>query len=255
MFGLKKLERKVKALILLLLTGGVGVGGYTYRDHPIVRQLLGKAKEEAEANGIDVAKVEDEAKDALKAVAANLGKKAEDELGAVEKKVAAKADDNRPGTFEVAIAAVRVDPAEFGVGRSAELDVRVIRHGAKGERDSVVWEARATARREADDPKGPLELTWADRPFRVDWNPGDEYTIEVRDRKLLGLSEPTWFALDLDDDGGFPLRSKTHRLDARADGQPTRDPSANAIVLKSRRVEDDPAPAVAEGEGRRPIRR
>jgi hypothetical protein len=260
MFGLKKLERKVKALFLLVLTGGVGAGGYVYRDHPIVRQLLGKAEQEAEANGIDVTKVEDEAKGIVKAVATDLGKKAEDELGTVEKTVKAKADDDRPGTFEVAIAAVRVDPAEFAVGRSAELDVRVIRHGAKGERDSVVWEAKATARANAE-ADGRLELSWADHPFRVDWTPGDEYTIEVRDRKLLGLAEPTWFALDLDDDGGFPLRSKTHRLDARADGQPTRDPSANAIVLKSHRIDDASSdrtadPAVVEGDHpRRALRR
>ncbi len=253
MFGLKTLERKVKALVLLVLTGGIGVGGYTYRDHPIVRQLLGKAKEEAEANGIDVAKVEDEAKAALKVVATDLGKKAEDELGVLEKTVKDRADVDRPGTFEVAVAAVRVDPDEFRAGRSAELDVRIIRHPRKGD-DSVVWEAKATARA-SDDTDGLLELSWAKHPFRVDWSPGDEYTIEVRDRKLLGLSEPTWFSLDLDADGGFPLRSKTYHLAAKADGKPTRDPSANAIILKSHRLDDDPAPAVAEGEGRRPIRR
>jgi hypothetical protein len=248
MFGLKKLERKAKALILLVLTGGVGVGGYTYRDHPIVRQLLGKAKEEAEANGIDVAKVEDAAKDALKVVAADLGKKAEDGLGALEKAAADKVNIDRPGRFEVAVAAVRVDPEEFRAGRSAELDVRVIRHPAKGD-DSVAWEAKATARA-SDDTDGLLELSWAKHPFRVDWAPGDEYTIEVRDRKLLGLSEPTWFTLDLDADGGFPLRSHTYHLARRADGKATRDPSANAIILKSHRLDDDPAPAVAEGDRR-----
>ncbi|HEY2156877.1 MAG TPA: hypothetical protein VGH33_14695 [Isosphaeraceae bacterium] len=242
MFGLKKLERKIKALILLVLTGGVGVGGYTYRDHPIVRQLLGKAKEEAEANGIDVAKVEDAAKDALRAVAADL-----------EKTVKDKAGVDRPGTFEVAVAAVRVDPEEFRAGHSAELDVRVIRHPARGD-DSVAWEAKATARA-SDDTDGLLELSWAKHPFRVDWAPGDEYTIEVRDRKLLGLSEPTWFTLDLDADGGFPLRSHTYHLAKRADGKATRDPTANAIILKSHRLDDDPAPAVAEGDRRRPARR
>ncbi len=260
MFGLKKLERKVKALILLALTGGVGVGGYTYRDHPIVRQLLGRAEKEAEANGIDVAKVEDQAKDALKAVAGKLGREVEAKVGEVEKGVADKVDSARPGTYEVAITAVRVDPTEFRAGRSAELDVRVVRHPVKeGDEDTVVWQARATARA-TDDSDGLLELSWADRPFRVDWTPGDEYTIEVRDRKFLGR-EDKWFALDLDDDGSFPLRSKTHKLASRADGKPTRDPSANAIVLKSHRVEPaarDRAvePAVAEGDhARRSTRR
>jgi hypothetical protein len=258
MFGLKKLERKAKALILLVLTGGIGLGGYTYRDHPIVRQLLGRAKEEAEANGIDVAKVEDEAKGVLKTLADDVGKKVESEVGEVEKRVGDKADLSRPGTYEVTLAAVRVDPDEFRAGRSAELDVRVICHEAKGDRDRVVWKGQATAR-SGEGSDGLLELSWSRHPFRVDWAPGDEYTIEVRDRHLLGL-ESTWFTLDLGDDGGFPLRSKTYHLKSRADGKPTRDPSANAIVLKSHRVEgdDDRAPerAVAEGDHpRRPTRR
>lgn len=246
MFGLKKLERKAKALILLVLTGGVGLGGYTYRDHPLVRQLLGRAKDEAEANGIDVAKVEDEAKGVLKTLAADVGKG----VKAVER----QAEDQRPGTYEVALAAVRVDPDEFRAGRSAELDVRVICHEAKGDRDRVVWKGQATAR-STEDSDGLLELSWSRHPFRVDWAPGDEYTIEVRDRHLLGR-ESTWFTLDLGDDGGFPLRSKTYHLKSRADGQPTRDPSANAIVLKSRRLEgdDDRAPERAVAEGDHPRR-
>ncbi len=259
MFGFKKLERKAKALILLVLTGGVGVGGYSYRDHPMVRQLLGKAEKEAEDNGIDVAKVKDEAKDVLKSLAAKVQEGVEAKVGEVEKTVQDKVELARPGTFEVAITAVEVDPDEFRAGRSADLDVRVICHPAKEGRDSVVWEAKATARA-TDDSDGLLELSWATHPFRVDWTPGDEYTIEVRDRKFLGR-ETSWFALDLDDDGSFPLRSKTHRLASRADGKPTRDPSANTIVLKSHRVESadrdrTPEPAVAEGDHtRRPTRR
>lgn len=252
MFGLKKLERRAKGLVLLALTGGLGVGGYTYRDHPFVRQLLGQVQKDAEANGIDVAKVEAEAKDALKAVVAKVGRE-------VEAKVGEEVGQAQPGTYEVAIAAVRVDPDEFRAGRSADLDVRVVRHPAKGDRDSVVWEAKATAR-SGDDTDGLLELSWATHPFRVDWTPGDEYTIEVRDRRLLGR-EVDWFALDLGDDGGFPLRSKTHKLASRADGKPTRDPSANAIVLKAHRVEPEArdrsvVPASAEDDRpRRPTRR
>lgn len=249
MFGLKTLERRFKTLALVVLTGGIGVGGYTYRDDPFVRGLLGRAKEKAEDNGIDVAKVEGEAKEALESLASTVGKKVEAGVGAIEKKVADKAGSSRPGTFEVAITAVKVDPDEFHAGRSAELDVRVIRHPAKGGADSVLWKGKAAARavNEAD---GLLELSWSRHPFRVDWAPGDEYTIEVRDHHLLGRETP-WFALDLGDDGSFPLRSKTHRL-TRADGKPTRDPSSNAIVLESHRVESesdadarDPEPAVA----------
>jgi hypothetical protein len=251
MFGLIfKIVGRIRKLAFALFVGAVGLTGFVYRDHPVVRQLLGRAEQEAEANGIDVAKVEAEAKQVVKTIAAD-----------VEKAVAAKADLDRPGTFEVAIAAVRIDPDEFRAGRSAELDVRVIRHPAedkaKESRGKVVWEAKATARTNKDSD-GLLELSWADRPFRVDWTPGDSYTIEVRDRKLLGLAEPTWFALDLGPSGGFPLRSKTHDLKARADGKPTRDPSANEIVVKSHRVESardrDVVPAVAEEEGDHPRR-
>ena len=162
MFGLKKLERKAKGLILLVLTGGIGVGGYTYRDHPIVRQLLGRAKQEAEDNGIDVAKVKDEAKELVKSLAATV----EAKVGAVERKVGDRADLARPGTFEVDVAAIRVDPAEFHAGRSAELDVHVTCH-QKGGRDTVVWKGKATARANADSD-GLLELGWTQHPFRVD---------------------------------------------------------------------------------------
>lgn len=241
MFGLKTLEQKLKTLVLVGVAGGLGVGGYTYRDHPLVRQLLGKADQVAGQNGVDLTQVEAEAKDVVKKVVGEVARTVEE------------ADPSRPGAFEVAIAAVRIDPAEFHAGRAADLDVRVIRHAPKGGDDAVLWEGRATAR---PDPEshGRLELSWADRPFRVDWKPGQEFTIEVRDRKLLGLIEATWFKLDLDDDAAFPLRSKTYALDARADGRPTRDPSANAIVLKSHRIE--PASSVAEGESpRRSTRR
>ena len=46
------------------------------------------------------------------------------------------------------------------------------------------------------------------------------------------------FALDLGDDGGFPSAPKTYHLKARADGKPARDPSANVIAFRSRRIED-----------------
>ena len=145
------------------------------------------------------------------------------------------------------VAAIRVDPAEFHAGRSAELDVHVTCH-QKGGRDTVVWKGKATARANADSD-GLLELGWTQHPFRVDWKSGDAYTIEILDRHFLG-QESAVFALDLGDDGGFPLRSKTYPLKSRADGKPVRDPSANAIVLKSHRVDDgrSSAPAVAEGD-------
>jgi hypothetical protein len=240
MFGLKKLERRAKAMILLALTGGVGAGGYLFSDDPIVRQLLGKVRKEVEQPDERTAEIERKVEDKAKTVLKTL-------VGDVKKRVN---PDTVPGTYEVTIAEVRVDSREFHIAPLSELEVRVTRHGARVGDDKVVWQGTAKATH-AKNETGETILTasWTDRPFQVDWHIGDEFTVEIRDRHALGLIDPKWFSLDLDDDGSFPLRTKTHRLTTRADGKPSRDPSANSLVLRSHRA-DTPAVADDRPEGR-----
>jgi hypothetical protein len=240
MFGLKKLERRAKAMILLALTGGVGAGGYFYSDHPIVRQLLGKVRKEVEQPDDRTAEIEHKVKDKAKTVLQTL-------VGDAKKRV----DPNTvPGTYEVTISEVRIDSREFHIAPLSELEVRVTRHGARVGDDKVVWQGTAKATRSKDEAGDPtLTASWADHPFQVEWHTGDEFTVEISDRHALGLIDPKWFSLDLDDDGSFPLRTQTHRLTTRADGKPSRDPSANSLVLRSQRA-DTPAVAEDRPEGR-----
>jgi hypothetical protein len=250
MFGLKTLERRAKVMILMALTGGVGAGGYLYSDHPVFRQILGKVRKEVDNPDMTTAeieaKVEEKAKAALKTIVGGLS--------------TGIAPDRTPGTFEVTVAEVRIDPKEFHLGPLAELEVRVVRHGAREGDDHLVWQGEAKAERARDDAGATtLTASWADRPFRVEWRVGDDYTVEVRDRRALGLAGSTWFSLDLEDDGSFPLRSKTHRLDTRADGKPARDPGVNALVLKSQRINSSAKshenPVAESPSDRRAIRR
>ncbi len=242
MFGLKGLVRRVQVMIVLAVTGGVGIGGYVYRDHPVVRQLLGLAEKGIE--GIDasgLAGVEAEAKSVLGRLVGGAAGKAKDD-----------GHDGKPGRFEVTVADVRLDAAEFHARHAVDLEARVIRHDAGGGEDSVVWSSRTREKGAGRDHAGPTEpappgtvaAAWPDRPFEVDWTPGDEYTIELWD--LTRPARPArWYALELGDDGSFPLRSRTHTLEAHADDKPTRDPSANTVVLKARRVGPGREPVVA----------
>jgi hypothetical protein len=240
MFGLKMLVRRLQGMFLLVLIAGLGVGGYIYRDTPLVRQLLGDAEKKIGLTSLNSESLKDEAKAVLAKV-----------VGEFEGE-----NDSGPGRYEVAIAKVSLADIEFRAGKTVDLQAVVIRHDPRG-KTTTLWESKHAGERLGVAGRGPITADWSDRPFEVDWKPGDEYSVELWDHK--GLRPTRRFTLELDDDGDFPLRSKTHKLDTLADGRPVHDASANTVIIRSRRIgslASSPEPAVAKGEGgRRSTRR
>ncbi len=215
MFGLKKLEKRAKAMIFLTLTGGVGLGGYANRDHPLMQKILGIVRDQI-------------SKQPAAPGEAGTGK-------AILESLVERLDPYRkPGEYEVRIEKIRLDDKEFRSGHTIDLEVRVVKYDAKGGKGIVVWDAKATGGRPNVAGRGPISGEWADQPFTVDWKEGDGFDIEIWDRK--GLRPTKWFVFESEDDGAFPLRTKTHTLDTLADGKAVRDPSANTIVLKAKRI-------------------
>jgi hypothetical protein len=234
MFGLKTLVRRLQGMFLVVVIAGLGVGGYIYRDTPLVRQLLGDAEKKIGLTGLDGKSLKDDAKAVLAKV-----------VGEFE-----GSKDSGPGRYEVMIAKVSLDDIEFRAGKTVDLQAVVIRHDSRG-KSTTVWESKHAGERLGVAGRGPITADWSDQPFAVDWQPGDEYSVELWDHK--GLRPTKRFTLELDDDGDFPLRSKTHKLDTLADGRPVHDALANTVVIHSRRIgpsASKPEPAVAKGEGR-----
>ena len=249
MFGLKKLERKAKALIMLALTGGIGVGGYAYRDHPFVRQLLGQVKEDAEANGIDVAKVKDEAKDSP---AARRHRRGEGRRGRGEGRVRPPGDfrgrrrlhPRRPGRVPLGPLGRAGRPRRLPQGgrgpRRRRLEGQG--HGAPQRR------LRRPARTRLDPAPVPRRLVYRglvhDRDPRPPLPGRGVGRVRPRPARRRRLPPPE----------DLPRRPR------QADGKPAWDPSANAIVLKSHRIDDTPPRAGRKADAacpgaRRPGRR
>ena len=224
MFGIKKLERRAKALILLALTGGLGLGGYSNRDHPMMRKILGIVRE------------------AISKAPAAPGESGEGK-SILNSLIETIDPFHKPGNFEVTIEKISLDGQEFRAGRAVDLEVRVVKYSAEGGKGKVVWEGKAPGGKPEVAGRGPIVVGWADVPFKVEWNEGDEFDVEVWDRK--GFRPTKWFAFETEDDGSFPLRTKTHTLPTLADGKAVRDPAANTIALKARRIAESASPRAA----------
>ena len=50
-------------------------------------------------------------------------------------------------------------------------------------RDTTLWDAKAYGERLAVVGKDDLTAGWPNRPFQVEWNPGDQFVLEVYDRQ------------------------------------------------------------------------
>ena len=233
MFGLKKLEKRAKMLILLALTGGVGVGGYANRDHPILQKVFCYVRELA----------------AKQPSAPGESGSAETILESIVERLA---PFRNPGEYEVTIEKLTLDDKEFHAGRSIDLEVRVVKYDAQGGKGVVVWDGKNSGGRALVAGRGPIVADWADRPFKVDWKTGDVYDIEIWDRK--GFRPTKKFVLETEEDDGFPLRTQTHILESMSDTKTAHDRVDSTIVLKALRVapvEPKTTEAVAERKGGR----
>jgi hypothetical protein len=215
-------KRKLKwikrlSYVILLLTGGAGLGDWNLSEESVLRQIFGMVREHSGGTGGEALK------DGL--------------VGAIS-----RLDSfHRSGTFEVKVDRVTLDEADFREGQTVDIQARVLRVG-NGGKLAVVWDSRKYGPRPAVVGRDELTAGWPERPFEIAWQPGDRLLLEVWNCKGLRISR--LFVIDrIGDDDEFPLRSGTLSIGLHADGTPVRDPKANTIALESRRLRETPAAA------------
>jgi hypothetical protein len=206
---------RFKGLLLIVLTGGLG--GMEMSDYPILSRVVKYLQSDS---------TEAIADDALRSGI----------VTQIERVAAKKLDPYaREGTFDVKVERVSLSDVEYEAGRTIDLQVRVARVRG-GRADAIVWDSRKLGPNKRVVGQDELTVGWAEKPFRVDWKPGDRYLLEVWDCSGR-LKYTKLFVLDRTGRSDeFPLRPATVTLTLRADGEPTRDPNANELVVSGQPV-------------------
>jgi hypothetical protein len=218
--------RRLRYLIVLI-TGGLGVGGWQLKDHPVLQRILQSV---AEADPDKPLLDGDVVKEAVKALAHH--------------------DSFRdPGAYEVAVPKVKIDPALIRTGHLNDVEVRVRKRDERG-REFVVWDSKKAGAPTVSEGKGGATAGWPGASFRVNWTPGDRFTVDVW--QGWGLVSTRHFEAEIASDDGFPLRSGAQ--DLKLTGQEIAPSDANQIVFESRRVGDGPAEAPRTAERTAPVR-
>ncbi|MDR3638421.1 MAG: hypothetical protein P4L84_31750 [Isosphaeraceae bacterium] len=200
--------RRLRYLIVLI-TGGLGVGGWQFKDHPLLQQIFQ-----------GVSQVDPE-KPLL-------------EQGVVQAAVKALEHHEsfrEPGSYEVKVATVKIDPALVRTGHLSDVVVHVRKRDAQGH-ETVVWDSKTAGAPTVPDSKGSASVGWPDVSFRVDWAPGDRFTVDVW--QGWGLISTRHFETDLAQEDAFPLRTGSQPLALVGQSLPPSD--ANQIVFESQPV-------------------
>ena len=231
--------RRLVYLLMLISGGG---GGWVLKDHPRVQALwmllMGKpADGDSDGGG---AVPDGEASGALATVVAGLLKAPE--------------GFRQAGTYQVTIPQVHLDPSLFKAGHTVDIQARVLKVDPHG-RSTTLWETKPYGEQLAVAGKDELSAGWPQRPFQVEWNPGERLLVEVYDRRPCLFAEPRRFHLAPHDaePREFPLKPGTFPLEPADRPNPPVDPRQNTIVLRSQRVGDLPAPAASRADDGRPI--
>ena len=201
--------RRLRYLIVLI-TGGVGVGGWQLKDHPLLQQILQRVTQADPDKPLIT------------------GELVKDAVHALEHHESFR----EPGSYEVKVATVKIDPAIIKSGQLHEVEVRVRKRDARGH-ETVVWESRSAGAPSEVEGRAPGTVGWPDTPFRVDWAPGDQFTIDVWQGH--GLISTWHFKTSLDQADAFPLRTGPQDLALAGQSLPPSD--ANQIVFESRRLD------------------
>jgi len=215
------LFKRLTYLLLLATGGGAGVGGYALKDHPTVQAIwtlvMGKPAGD-DSRALDGSLVSD-AIDALKP-------KTHD-------------DFRRAGIYQVTIKKVELDPTLFKAGRTVDIQARVHKRDARG-RDTTLWDSKSYGERLAVVGKDELSAGWPNRPFQVEWTPGEQLVLEVSDCKTGWFAEPKRFTLASSDPaaGEFPLKTGDFPLEPAHMPEPPVDPRITHVVLLSQRAGD-----------------
>ena len=125
--------------------------------------------------------------------------------------------------------------------------------------DSVVWDSRNYGERLAVVGKDALTAGWPNRPFQVEWSPGEVVFLEVYDRKngLLCRTQAVYPVLH-ERRGRFSAQDRRFSRSSPSEGPIRRSIRAlNHIVLNSQLVGDlkstPKSPAQVAADSDRPI--
>ena len=216
MFGRKKKKPSLlKRLMyfILLLSGGGGIGGYAFKDHPMVQALVTAVTgNPAGASPSDVEK---------------------SLVGGVADLLKQGPDFSQPGVYRVTITKVELAQGAFKPGQTVDIQAKVTRRDGRGE-DSVVWDSRSYGERLAVVGKDSLTAGWPNRPFQVEWSPGEVVFLEVYDRKPHLFAPPRRFTLSSSNGSAdFLLKTGDFTLAPEQRVDSSVDPRLNHIVLAS----------------------
>ncbi len=209
-------RRLIYFVVMLMSGGGAGVGGWAFKDHPRMQALLSMVTGKAEDSSADGADLKTKLVSAVAGVLQD--------------------DPRQPGRFKVKISEIRLDPKLFKAGHTVDIQTRVLKIDGQGN-DTTVWESKAYGENLAVVGKDDLTAAFVNRPFEVDWAPGDKVVVEVWDRKGI-LFDRRELKMSLPEPGVFPLASGTHALAVSGRSGSELDSEQNRIVLQSQRVGD-----------------
>jgi hypothetical protein len=204
------LGKMLFGLLALVFGGGTGLWGWIDPEAPVVGALLQKLKGGTTSNS--------------------------GTASPVLSILAPRDPFLQAGTFEVTISRVTIDPATMREGHHVDVQVKVSKKTVGGQLQPI-WDSRYAGDRISLVGRGPIVAEWKDRPFQVAWVPGEDFVVEVWDRKAF--FDKTMFLLTTTNgDREFPLRPDTTTFAYLANGRRTSNPAANSIRIDAKRAGD-----------------
>ncbi len=229
----KSLFRRLIYLVAMLITGGgAGMSGWVFKDYPLMRALWNVSSGKA-PDAVADPRGDDLKSKLASAVAGVLGD-----------------DPRQPGTYKVTISEIQLDPKLFKPGRTVDIQARVLKIVGEGTQ-TVVWESKNYGENLAVVGRDDLTAAFVNRPFEIDWSPGEKIMVEVWDRKGI-LFERRELKMALAEPGLFPLASGTHALAVAGRNGSELDSELSRIVLQARRVAGSTAPSRRDSAGSGP---
>lgn len=210
--------KRIAYVGLLLTSGSGGAGGYLFKDHPALANLL----------------------HAVLGTVAGEGDPADADLAGKLKQVLDRGRAfQSAGRFSVAVDAVELGPIDGSRAPRVAISVRSI--DASGH-DTELWASEEVAATR-DEASGVWVAHPDQDPFEVNWAPGQKIAVSVTARAgsrgstklyMVGATAP-----------GFPLRPGAYGLRDGDRPNVAADPTTpgRRIVFKTTRIPDGPAPA------------
>jgi hypothetical protein len=213
----KSLFRRFLTFVAMLITGsGAGLGGWMFKDHPRVQAflatVLNKTGAEADATAL------------------------ENELASAVSSVIEGDQSRQPGLYKVKITEIKLDPKLFKSGRTVDLQTRVRKLDQAG-REQVVWESQSYGENLSLVGKDDISAAFVNRPFEIQWSPGDRIIVEVWDRRG-GHVDGKKLTMALPEPGVFPLTSGVHALEVRGRSGTRMDSDFNRIVFETQHLSE-----------------